>query len=81
MNRQKKQLLLERLDRIVHLLLHEKVESYDQVRRNEVIRLLIAIQEGCCHDENDKAYASDNRYYNRSRLIRTWHRMSMDLSI
>jgi len=77
MNRQKKQLLLARLDRIVHAACKNEKHYYQEVRNN-VIRGLIRIQDG---SRRGNDWVLEEPVYKNSRLIQAWHRMSMDLSI
>jgi hypothetical protein len=67
MNRQKKQLLLARLDKIAYRFLKKKE-----------IRALIQIHEGV---GKENGWVFETPLYRNSRLIQAWHRMSMDLSI
>ena len=77
MNRQRKQLLLSRLESVVCRYMETDTKSCEDQDRKELIKNLRQ-----SHDGKPFWYdIYDNRLYRKSRLIQTWDTMTMDLSI
>ena len=78
-DRQKKQELLSRLDGKVYSFFNKKSKNYRDDDVKDIIRGLMKIQEGVSVDFT--GWVWDSPLFRSSRLIQSWHSMSMDLSI